>query len=197
MSRSWCGSALLSGSLCLRQFYASDVGQSREEVPERADVVGGPAAFYVSGPGHDEWYADAALIEVSLDAAQAAVAVEVGRVGSTLDVRAVVGGEYHDGVVADSEAVKQGPELSDLPVQDIDHGGEGCVAMLLRPVCCLPVARPSVAALVGFLRLELTEERLYLLFRQPQLGMGNHRGVHHEEGAVAVLPDEVEGLTVY
>ena len=125
---------------------SGDVGQGGEEVPERTDMVSGAAALDMSGPGHDEGHTDTALVEVALDAAETAVAVEVGRVGSALDVRSVVGGEDDDGVVADAEAVYQGADLTDLPVQDVDHSRESRVAVLLRAVCRLPVAGTSVTA---------------------------------------------------
>ena len=185
------------GLVALRGGCSGDVGQGGEEVPERTDMVSGAAALDMSGPGHDEGHTDTALVEVALDAAETAVAVEVGRVGSALDVRSVVGGEDHNRIVTDAQAVQQGVDLTDLPVQDADHRCECRVAVFLRAVCRLAVAGTSVTAFVRLFRLQFSKKWLNLGLRQTQFGVRDDRSVHHEEGAVAVLADEVKSLLMY
>ena len=66
-------------------------------------VAIGSSSLDVAWPADQERHADATFVEVALDAAIRAVAVEIIRIGSTFAMRTVVGGEDKHGVVGDTQ----------------------------------------------------------------------------------------------
>jgi hypothetical protein len=80
-------------------------------------------------PADQGGHADAAFPDVAFDAVERAVAAEEARVlgeraaGTRLVVRAVVGGEDHQGVVVDFEVREQLQQIAHGVVDAADHGG--------------------------------------------------------------------------
>src|SRR5206468_7354553 len=106
----------------------------REHVPVRPWLVADPAGRYCPRPAGDERDADAPLVEIALDAAQPAGALEIlGRAAAFL-VRAVVADEHQQRAALDAERAQAAGDRADIPVHADDHRGERRLGRLLRAV---------------------------------------------------------------
>mmetsp|Transcript_48534 Transcript_48534/g.136549 ORF Transcript_48534/g.136549 Transcript_48534/m.136549 type:complete len:216 (-) Transcript_48534:185-832(-) len=173
------------------------LGERRQDVPERPDEVRPSAGRHDARPTRHRGRPDAALVEAPLVPPEAARGVEeLGAVAAALEVRAVVRGEDDEGAVVDAQTIQASHQVADLAV----HVGDGRRMVLLhvrpRLVLVLQVRRHRRTVLRGVWSIlptagvrhreaEIQEEgpgaSRYIL--QPR-----HRAVVEHVGGVVVLP---------
>ena len=90
-------------------------------------MVGGSAFFYFPRPPDDHWLADTSLVKISFVASQRTVAVEIVGIGTSFEVRSIVGTEEDDGIFIEAKLFQFGKQFANLFVEQGDHGCKGCV----------------------------------------------------------------------
>ena len=161
---------------------AGHVAEGGQEIVESKLQVGDFAGLDLTGPAHDEGDADAAFVSGTFESLEKSVAVEEGRIGSTLLVRSVVGGEDHDGVLVKALLLEFVENLSDIGVESGDHGRKlrmgdfGAVVAVAKLACELVLLAEMV--LVG-------EEDA--IFGLREFGVRERVGEDAEEGLRAAL----------
>ena len=95
-----------------------------------ADTAGRNGA----GPARDHRHADAAFVEIALDAAQRTRALEEHRIAAPLLMRAVVADEHHQGVPLDAARAQKIGEPSDVAIHARNHRGERRMRLRLRTI---------------------------------------------------------------
>ena len=103
---------------------AGNFAESGEEIIESKLMVADTTGGYLTRPTHDEGNADSPFVGGALDAAQQAVAIEEGRVGTALFVRAIVGGEDDHRVFIQPFGFETVEDFADHHIQARDHGGK-------------------------------------------------------------------------
>src|SRR3954464_14664128 len=105
------------------QFRSGKFSHGGQQVLKSADVVTHRSRLHFSGPAHDERFADAAIGQVALDAAQGAVGVEeVGLVPAFL-MRTVVAAEHDDGVLINAQGAEFREDTANFVVEKANELG--------------------------------------------------------------------------
>lgn len=97
-SKPSCRQALVDVTLC-KLLYARKVAERRHDVVECKGCVVDRRGLDVIRPPRNEWNAYAALVTLTLQSLQLAVASEEFGVSTSLFVRTIVGGKEDDGVL--------------------------------------------------------------------------------------------------
>src|SRR5690606_40191036 len=100
-----------------------------------------------------DWSSD--VCSSDLIAAQRAIAIEVVRIATTLQVRAIVGRKDDQRILVKTELIHPLQQLSHHIVDHCHHGGEGSMRFMLRAVWPLTKAFPIVHTLPLHLRQNL------------------------------------------
>mmetsp|Transcript_2831 Transcript_2831/g.6922 ORF Transcript_2831/g.6922 Transcript_2831/m.6922 type:complete len:336 (-) Transcript_2831:543-1550(-) len=108
------------------------LSKGRQHVPEGPLEIRGLAGGNDSGPTRQARGSNTPLVQRALVAREAAGGVEELVVVAPLQMRAVVRGEHHKGVVIDSKLFQGIHEVADVIVEVGDHGG--VVLLNIRPV---------------------------------------------------------------
>ena len=109
---------------CREVVDAGNFAESGEEIIESKLMVADTTGGYLTRPTHNEGNADSPFVGGALDAAQQAVAIEEGRVGTALFVRAIVGGEDDHRVFIQPFGFETVEDFADHHIQARDHGGK-------------------------------------------------------------------------
>ena len=100
---------------------AGHVAEGGQHVVEGKLVIGNFARLDFTGPAHDEGDTNAAFVGGAFQTFEESIAVEERGIGTAFFVRAIVGGEDHDGVFVETFLLEFGKNLADVGIQAGDH----------------------------------------------------------------------------
>jgi hypothetical protein len=175
------------------RFGAAQLRKCRQHVPVRPQVVADAIRRYRPYPARDHRYADASFVQIALDPAQAAGALEECWIGAAFTMRTIVADEQDQRLPIDLALADQIDEAADVAIHTLNHGDERRTWRRLRAISQrrrvnLRARLPGIRFLVHERLLrKLSVQRLQRIRRNAKLGVGHCVVEIDEERAPGVL----------
>ena len=160
-----------------RGWNPGKLGECGKQVPVRRRVAADAPGGDRTRPARDHRHADPSFVQVALDAAKPARALEEWRLGAPFPVRAVVAREDDERLSIESSRLQQVDQLPDIAVHPCDHRGKRGVRRRLRSISKRRTVRSgwlSIRRRVHeWLFGKASSERAQRVLGHAQLGMRN------------------------